>query len=546
MTFEMSCAKCEGRLLVETLGVVVACPHCGTHLSIPAEIPAPSDTPADSQDPSNGGNPSPFSHGTDQERKEPDDSNTKSTWVPDFMSDDSPSDFPDFSASSGADASTSESNVIVSEPESATETEVPSAIQVANPDPSGVMPAIVTGAPSAEPLSGFPVLVDPQNPSAPAEEAPQLESPPEEESQKSEAAAETSPDAEAGSNPVLPGSDGSSSAETVEDFPGIHLGQDDEPAESMPVIATETPASTDPIPAVTDASAAPAAPMIDAAPPKETSEKAGSSKENSDALKEKSNVPRKQSVYDSVFNSRRGKLIPPAVFQAWFSYTILVTFALIWAIYRMLTATASQLESLPDIKPLRKDVRIYVPPQNPMPPGHTLELNETQTFGKIKVTPLKVTRGPLEVEGGSPDGPVLKLYLKFKNVSQNQTIVPLDEELLFDRDTNPAEDQSGAIANQYVYKASEKKDKAKVVLVYGRLIGLDLDFKNQRLNTELEPGEEVSIYIPTETEGLDRLKGDLLWRVHFRKGHSPKNYGVTTVFEVKFHSDAIQNESANA
>lgn len=539
MTFEMSCAKCDGRLLVETLGVVVACPHCGTHLSIPSEIPTPSDT-------SDGGNSSPFANGADDETNEPAHSQTENSGVPDFMRDDSPSDFPDFSASAGAEASTSESNVIVSEPESATETEVPSAIQVANPDPSGVIPAIVTDTPSAEPVSGFPVLVDAQDASVPAEEAPQLESPPEEEPQESEAAAGTSPQAEAGSHPVLPKSDGSSSADAVEDFPGIQLGQDDEPAESMPLIATETPESTDSIPAVTDASAASAAPVIDTGPPKETSENSSSSKEKSDAVKEKSTGTRKQSVYDSVFNSRRGKLIPPAVFQAWFSYTILVTFALIWAIYRIFTATASQLESLPDIKPLKKDVRIYVPPQNPMPPGHTLELNETQKFGKIKVTPVKVTRGPLEVEGGSPDGPVLKLYLKFKNVSEEQTIAPLDEELLFDRDTNPVEDQSGAAANQYVYKASEKKDDANVVLVYGRLIGLGLDFKDQRLNTELEPGEEVTIYIPTETEGLDRLQGDLLWRVHFRKGYSPKNYGVTTVFEVKFHSDAIQKESANA
>jgi hypothetical protein len=45
---------------------------------------------------------------------------------------------------------------------------------------------------------------------------------------------------------------------------------------------------------------------------------------------------------------------------------------------------------------------------------------------------------------------------------------------------------------------------------------------------------------------LEHLQGDLIWRVHFRKGYSPKNYGVTTVFEVKFHSDAIQADSATA
>ncbi len=33
MPIELSCGQCGGRLLVEALGVVVACPHCGVHLS---------------------------------------------------------------------------------------------------------------------------------------------------------------------------------------------------------------------------------------------------------------------------------------------------------------------------------------------------------------------------------------------------------------------------------------------------------------------------------------------------------------------------------
>ncbi len=45
MSFEVSCSHCDGRLLVETPGVVVACPHCNTHLSIPAEIPGVTATP---------------------------------------------------------------------------------------------------------------------------------------------------------------------------------------------------------------------------------------------------------------------------------------------------------------------------------------------------------------------------------------------------------------------------------------------------------------------------------------------------------------------
>ena len=35
MAMEVSCGQCQGRLLIETPGVVVACPHCGVHLSVP-------------------------------------------------------------------------------------------------------------------------------------------------------------------------------------------------------------------------------------------------------------------------------------------------------------------------------------------------------------------------------------------------------------------------------------------------------------------------------------------------------------------------------
>lgn len=37
MPMEVTCGQCHGQLLVETTGVVVACPHCGAHLEIPAE-----------------------------------------------------------------------------------------------------------------------------------------------------------------------------------------------------------------------------------------------------------------------------------------------------------------------------------------------------------------------------------------------------------------------------------------------------------------------------------------------------------------------------
>ena len=35
MPLEVACGSCQGRLVVETPGSVVACPHCGNHLTAP-------------------------------------------------------------------------------------------------------------------------------------------------------------------------------------------------------------------------------------------------------------------------------------------------------------------------------------------------------------------------------------------------------------------------------------------------------------------------------------------------------------------------------
>src|SRR5690606_18092509 len=48
MSMEVVCGHCQGRLLIEQVGVVVACPHCGTHLRIdaPEQPESPAAAPA--------------------------------------------------------------------------------------------------------------------------------------------------------------------------------------------------------------------------------------------------------------------------------------------------------------------------------------------------------------------------------------------------------------------------------------------------------------------------------------------------------------------
>ncbi|MFP6703875.1 MAG: hypothetical protein VB861_19155, partial [Planctomycetaceae bacterium] len=47
MSLEVACGSCQGRLVVETPGSVVACPHCGHHLTAPDFPLDPSPDPDD-------------------------------------------------------------------------------------------------------------------------------------------------------------------------------------------------------------------------------------------------------------------------------------------------------------------------------------------------------------------------------------------------------------------------------------------------------------------------------------------------------------------
>lgn len=500
MPFEMSCANCEGRLMVETLGIVVACPHCGTHLAIPDEIPGLAFIPAPESEPSD-----------------------KSTWFPN-PAEDPPSSIPDFTGLSGAagDPAGSESNILISEPEVQIESEVPSAVRVVNPDASAVIPALITEATVSEPISSVPVLGDSKaEPTSQAEEKTEV------------------PDLEPTPEPVV----------FPEGFPVLEGAS--AMADSAPNIVTGESASneateTNPMPAIAVSTEKPVPADAKSAPPPKSEQKP-------EKKETKKPAPAQQSVYDAVYSSRRGKIIPNPVFQVWLSYTILLTAGLLMAIYYIFTATTRQLESLPDVKPVERSGQVFrdlVPEKAKMPPGHTLALNQTQRFGNIEVTPVRVTKGPLTLEprayvGNAAEtenvGTVLKLWLKFKNVSEDQVIAPLDDDLLFFR--HPRNYRK---ANNFVCRASEKSEDGNLVFIYEHWTEGDQELKDANIGAELKPGEEVTVYIPTETEGWSELEGPLIWRVHIRKGYSPKNFGVTTIFEVEFDSGTIQSESASA
>jgi hypothetical protein len=163
------------------------------------------------------------------------------------------------------------------------------------------------------------------------------------------------------------------------------------------------------------------------------------------------------------------------------------------------------------------------------------------------VTPLRVERGPLEFEyfdaAADITRPasdiVLKLVLRFENVSNDQEFTPLDAHLVFNKQSDSRR-RAAAKANNFVCRADEKLDVARHVFVYDLSPDSTWLIRGENLGRDLKPGESVEAFIPTSEEGLDALAGPLLWRVHFRKGYNPTSLrGVTTVIEVPFRSEDI-------
>ena len=249
--------------------------------------------------------------------------------------------------------------------------------------------------------------------------------------------------------------------------------------------------------------------------------------------------------------------VSPATFRMLVSYASAVTLACLYLLWQVLAGgnVNPDLESLPDLEPPRpkagKVVSLWsISSDAPMNPGHTLKLGESQRYGSLRVTPVKVVREPIEFVHFDPSvkfermktPPVLKLYLKFENVSKDP-VQPLSDKLVYVRELKKKTDVY--VANNFVCRAEDKGDPGKLVLMYHRSPSDSFDVKGQNLSTDVEPGETFETFLASSDEGLEALEGDLLWRVHFRKGYNPDSgRGVTTLIEVAFHSADIQDVPA--
>jgi hypothetical protein len=223
-----------------------------------------------------------------------------------------------------------------------------------------------------------------------------------------------------------------------------------------------------------------------------------------------------------------------------------------------LVMTRPSTLDLPDLAPPSRSKKvttlIYLPPGKELPPANLMRLGESRQFGAVRVTPVRVTRGPVtfafykpeEDEQRAPEGPVLKLHLRFDNVSRDQQFVPLDRQLVFTKE--PDRQEYGLFkTNNFVCKVDDRARLAKHVCVFEMSPNSEWLLCAQNLDRELKPGEYVETFIATTPDDIDSLSGDLVWRVHFRKGYNPNSFrGVTTLIEVLFRSSEIVDEAPPA
>ncbi len=204
------------------------------------------------------------------------------------------------------------------------------------------------------------------------------------------------------------------------------------------------------------------------------------------------------------------------------------------------------LESLPDLRPLAPNEFRKVPDGAELPNGHVLRLGESRRFGDVVVTPVRLTREPLQFQGflsGAIEeklttAPVLKLWLTFENVAADYAFPPFDAGLMSSR--MPADSKDAATtANSFLTIGIPSADSATTRRL-NYLHSMDNNFVilGQESAKVLLPGESLLTFVAGSEENgdLNTEPGtQFIWRVQFRKGVNVfSGHGVTTLIDVKF------------
>jgi hypothetical protein len=568
MATEVTCGQCQGRLLVETLGVIVACPHCGVHLSIPAPEPAPTLEPVPA--------PSPPAESVMSPAPSPAMESSASEPATNVSPEIAPAALADFASNVSAAASATvqsppPANIPRSDSNSPNVHEGPEAAAnpaefgwhsapnlylasqdqpargstapEVNPPPTFHAPAsspVSHVAATTEPVATFPSFGEPTPPNPPppvvTTTAPATAETTQEKTLFFSASQQFSLGPAAVEPPTQP-------TPTTFVFTAPTPKPTNEPKPPSP-----TPAATQPTLQFTAAAPAPTAPPQTSAAFSGFASTVASSPPSARGPLPSTTVAEEAKSFEDNATASQLKFITLLLIVVG-SYASAVTIVLL---YMFLFGGTSALESLPDLKPPKtKNGDIswqYNPPQNEVAPRHVLSLGQSRRFGSVLVTPVKVTRGVAKFEhysgktqeegfGRGPTGSLLKLWLKFENVSRDQTFAPLDPLLLYTRDVKNLGEF--VRANSFVATEANRRKGKSLFFTFEMPIHSEFRMVGQNLDKELAPGETVTSFVPSDEEASN-LKGDLVWRIQFRKGYNRTSYrGVTTLIDVRFNSSDI-------
>ncbi|MBT4867152.1 MAG: hypothetical protein HON53_18770 [Planctomycetaceae bacterium] len=593
MSVEMACGSCQGRFLVTVAGTV-ACPHCGTHLMVsaadcPPSVDASTQTPVnvDESDPVPEPTPEPaaavpepvvppepvvvipepadpeaqmfanFAGLADAGQTEANESELVGAAIfpttEPAVDETGDANFGEEQFSFGQDQDGQEQDIVPTPAEAVAEQVIDSTSDnseaAAEPTIASVDSSVPHEEVAATDVPDFSALEAGENDSVPEEppaEFPSFEFEPEAPTLTLDAAGqldeglggEELPSAMFGYG-AAPFEASEDNQDAPNDFPDFSAGADEDDGDNLDDLLAG--ASTEATIAENSLEVA-----ADQQPPQENTTEPAPDPVTAAAVAEESETADE-------------KMIPKAWFLMLASYASAMTIVCLWLLMRMLSG-AHQLESLEDpaeatVRDGKKFVKLYQIDMK-LPHGHVLRLGESRRFGNILVEPVKVTRGPLNFvyfsdEEAAPTAPpeataaTLKLWLRVENQSDDQTIAPLDRLMLFDNRVRNEDNYEDYRGNTFVCRAADKRKGGNLFYVYDLNTSDSWDLRGQKLEP-LEPGESRETYIPSSPEGIDKLKGNLVWRVHLRKGYSPAKHGVTTLIEINFHSDEIQVEPSTA
>lgn len=227
------------------------------------------------------------------------------------------------------------------------------------------------------------------------------------------------------------------------------------------------------------------------------------------------------------------------------NYASIVTILAAFFAYKAFVAggaSGNDPANLPDVEPKKVGNQIgavVVEPFRNLDGGQKLTLGETKRFGNLNVTPLSIERGEIEFERlqgvasglQKPSENVLMLHVKFENVSKDQEIAPL---------RSLAYKQQGTA---FVCVESQRGKKG-FKLLHAKLDKEPWRVKGHNIDKTLKPGETLETFIPTASKDVDKLlddEGEKVWRLWFRKGYSRSNYGVTTLVDIAFNNSDVKS-----